>query len=61
MLQQTSTSQTIVLNQNSLPVSKQMIDDAFDRIKNVVKQTTLDYSERLSHKYGAAIYIKRED
>ena len=34
---------------------------AKERIKDVVKRTPLEYSERLSRKYKAKIYIKRED
>ncbi len=34
---------------------------AYERIKDVVRKTPLEYSKRLSIKYGAEIYLKRED
>jgi threonine dehydratase len=37
------------------------INKAADCLKNIVKQTELQYSARLSNKYGAEIYLKRED
>lgn len=37
------------------------IDKAALRLKDVVADTPLEYSERLSEQYGAEIYIKRED
>jgi threonine dehydratase len=42
-------------------VSAKAIDAAAARIYDVVKQTPLEYSERLSERYGAKIYLKRED
>ena len=35
--------------------------EAKKRIESVVKKTPLEYSKRLSDKYGAKIYLKRED
>lgn len=37
------------------------INRAVDCLQGVVKPTELQYSERLSNKYGAEIYLKRED
>jgi threonine dehydratase len=37
------------------------VDDAAARIYDVVKRTPLEYSERLSARYGAKVYLKRED
>jgi threonine dehydratase len=34
---------------------------AFDRLKNVVKHTPLEYNQALSAKYECEIYLKRED
>lgn len=34
---------------------------ALERIKDVVNRTPLQYNKRLSDKYGASIYLKRED
>jgi threonine dehydratase len=42
-------------------VTVQAVDEAAARIYDVVKQTPLEYSERLSERYGAKIYLKRED
>ena len=42
-------------------VSAEEIEKAHERIKAVVCETPLQYSERLSKKYGAKIYLKRED
>jgi threonine dehydratase len=46
--------------QNQL-VSADNIEAAAERIYDVVKHTPLEYSERLSARYGAKIYLKRED
>jgi threonine dehydratase len=37
------------------------IEAAARRLQGVVKQTPLEYSERLSTRYGAKVYLKRED
>lgn len=37
------------------------IDQAAQRLKNVLQPTPLQYSKRLSDKYQATIYLKRED
>jgi len=42
-------------------VSKKTIDEAAVRIDGNVKHTPLQFSKRLSEKFGAKIYIKRED
>lgn len=34
---------------------------ALERIKDVVNRTPLQYNKRLSERYGASIYLKRED
>jgi threonine dehydratase len=36
-------------------------DAAYERLKDVVKHTPLEYNERLSEKYECKIYLKRED
>jgi threonine dehydratase len=41
--------------------SLRSIEEAAVRLKDVVKKTPLEYSERLSKKFGAKIYLKRED
>lgn len=42
-------------------VTKQTIEEAATGLKGVAAKTDLYFSERLSHKYNAKIYIKRED
>src|SRR5690606_8545301 len=37
------------------------VESAAARLKEVVAHTPLQYSQRLSQKYGASIYLKRED
>jgi threonine dehydratase len=37
------------------------IDNAYDVLKNVVIKTPLQFHKKLSEKFGAAIYLKRED
>lgn len=37
------------------------IDQAAEKLKKVAQKTPLEYSKRLSKKYGAHIYLKRED
>ncbi|MFO0703474.1 MAG: threonine ammonia-lyase IlvA [Patescibacteria group bacterium] len=44
-----------------MTLTKKTIEDAFEVVSKVVKRTPLQYSERLSEKYGAHIYLKRED
>ncbi|WP_257659047.1 threonine ammonia-lyase IlvA [Parapedobacter lycopersici] len=45
----------------STPSMKQAITAAYEQLKGVVNHTPLQYSQRLSEKYQAAIYLKRED
>ena len=40
---------------------KETIGSALHRLKGVINRTPLQYSERLSAKYGAKVYLKRED
>lgn len=42
-------------------VSAQEVDDAYLRIKDVVKETPLQYDRYLSQKYQCNVYLKRED
>jgi threonine dehydratase len=42
-------------------VNKKMIDEAADRIAAVVSPTPLQFCHRLSERYQADIYLKRED
>jgi len=42
-------------------VTAQAILEAYERLKPVVAQTPLQYNARLSEKYGAEIFLKRED
>jgi threonine dehydratase len=44
-----------------MEVTVKDIDEAAKRIKDVAQNTPLQYSKRLSKKYQANIYIKRED
>ncbi len=37
------------------------VEKAYERIKDVVSHTPLEFNERLSKKYKAQIYLKRED
>ena len=39
----------------------QSIEEAAERLKFIVKQTPLELSKRLSEKYQANIFFKRED
>lgn len=43
--------------------TKSLLDfeSAAERLKGVVKRTPLEYNQRLSERYGAEIYLKRED
>jgi threonine dehydratase len=42
-------------------VTIQAIEDAAERLKSVVRHTPLELSKRLSEKYHAQVYLKRED
>lgn len=42
-------------------IAPQAIDEAALRVSAIINETPLQYSKRLSLKYGAEIYIKRED
>src|SRR3989344_2855274 len=44
-----------------MSVTVKDIDEAAKRLKDVAQNTPLQYSKRLSKKYNADIYIKRED
>jgi threonine dehydratase len=44
-----------------MSVTVQTIEEAAERLKDVVKHTPLELSKRLSEKYQATIYFKRED
>ncbi len=48
-------------NLKNLAVSALGIEKAYERIKPVAAETPLQFSDRLSKKYGAKIYLKRED
>jgi threonine dehydratase len=37
------------------------VDDAYQRLKGIVKPTPLEYNARLSERYDCQIYLKRED
>src|SRR6201994_17568 len=34
---------------------------AYDRLKDIVKHTPLEFNQRLSERYGCKVYLKRED
>lgn len=38
-----------------------MVDSATAKLQGIIKQTALDYSERLSKTTGSPVYLKRED
>lgn len=42
-------------------VSKKLIEEAYDRLKEVVVKTPLQLNRTLSEKYKANVYLKRED
>jgi threonine dehydratase len=42
-------------------LSPALVEDAYERLKNVVAITPLELNKRLSEKYHARIYLKRED
>lgn len=44
-----------------MKVTVQTIEEASKRLENVVSQTPLTFSRRLSAQYGANVYLKRED
>jgi threonine dehydratase len=44
-----------------MKISVQQIDDAAKRSEGIVLKTPLQFSKRMSEKFGANIYIKRED
>lgn len=44
-----------------MEVTVQLIEEAAERLESVVRHTTLELSKRLSEKYQANIYFKRED
>ncbi len=44
-----------------MAVTLNSIDEAAERLKNVVSKTPLQYNKRLSEHYHAKIYLKRED
>lgn len=44
-----------------MKITTQQIDDAAKRLQSVITETPLQLSKRLSEKYKATIYIKRED
>lgn len=48
-------------NQQPLGVSVKTIEESAQRLKGVIKKTPLEFCERLSKKYQANIYLKRED
>jgi len=45
----------------NMNVTKNEIDDASKRLSGVVAKTPLQYDKRLSEKYHAEVYLKRED
>lgn len=44
-----------------MAVTVQTIDTAAEKLQDVVRHTPLELSKRLSEKYQATIYFKRED
>ena len=42
-------------------IKKEEIQKAKENFENFINTTPLEYSERLSEKYNAKIYLKRED
>ena len=45
--------------QNKL--TAKLVEEAYERVKNVAYHTPLELSKRLSEKYAAKVYLKRED
>jgi threonine dehydratase len=39
----------------------QNVEKAYENVSKVARKTPLEYSSRLSNKYGAKVYLKRED
>ena len=44
-----------------MKTTKADIDKTYDKLRGVVRRTPLEYNDRLSKKYGAKIWLKRED
>src|SRR5579862_7073397 len=44
-----------------MKVTTQQIDEAAKRLEGVIVRTSLQYSKRMSEKFHAKIYMKRED
>lgn len=44
-----------------MKITVQQIEEAAKRLEDVVVKTPLQYSKRMSEKFGANVYIKRED
>lgn len=44
-----------------MTISLHQIEDATKRLEGVITKTPLQYSKRLSQKFGASVYLKRED
>src|SRR3989338_11431399 len=48
-------------NNMSKLFSVKLVDEAREALRNVVKETPLQFNRGLSEKFGAKIYLKRED
>jgi threonine dehydratase len=44
-----------------MKITIEQIEEAAKRLEGVVQKTPLEYSKRMSEKFGANVYIKRED
>ena len=44
-----------------MKTTKKTIDEVYDKLRDVVRRTPLECNERLSKKYNAKIWLKRED
>lgn len=44
-----------------IKINAKLVEEAHDRIKDVVIQTPLQFNERLSKQFQAKVYLKRED
>jgi len=42
-------------------INARLVEEAAERLKTIVRETPLQYNERLSRKFQARIYLKRED
>lgn len=42
-------------------MNKRLVEEAYERLRGVVSKTPLELSKRLSEKYKANVYLKRED